>query len=1091
MKRTSTILRFGSAVLLTLFAALTAQADYQSTVLSQNPAGYYRLSETVQPQVAIATNTGSLGASANGSYISLPALNLPGPFAGSVSVGLDGTAQYVSTPWVAGLNPDIFSVEIWANPSQVPKFAYLASSVHIASPRSGWYLAQDDGSTFGFGSAWVVRMFNTNASTQTITLHATNSTPGVWTHLVLTYDGTTATLYTNGVVADSGNPTKNSAGLGYVGNVDSVFTVGCRSSLNFFWPGQVAETALYGGSLSASRVSSHYAAGINTPASYSSTVLADSPVLYHRYQAPAQAPTANQGTLGSAGNGLFLADAKAGVAGPTSPVYPGFEAANKGAAFTGSGGAVRLPPFNFNTNTVTISGWVNASNAQAVGAGIVVSDAGTTYAGLTIDAVDGALGLGYVWNNDANSYNWRPTADAGLAQLPDSNWAYVALVVDPTKAVIYLAISNNPASFTSVTNFLVHVNQSFDGPTLIGTDAGTYSFNGAIDEVAIWNRSLGSGELYSQYASAVGGIGPIVFSGPTNPDQPIVAGDTLTLSVDAGGTPNLSYQWRSNGVPIPSATSRVYTKSNFSIAADSSSYDVIVANSFGSATSGVAVVTGQLATAPVIISGPISRTLYPGGLLNLNVVATGGGLTYQWKRSNTNLPGATASSYVVSSATTNDAGSYTVSVTNSLGGTNLGPAVITVPVLVSNTYAAVIDAEAPDAWWRLDDTSVSTGSVLFDALGRHDGTYTNLGGLTAGNPGAITGGIAGTAATFSGDGSYGSVPFFASLSNPKLTLELWGKQSTVANNATAASSFDQNGNGFGIGTGSYWIGVNGGGNFGSAPGGASAGNESYDSTIRPNQWVHLVIIYGNSGNPTFPYQIYINGKSDGFIWGNSGTGLNGIKPFIIGGKGTGLASILDHYFIGSVDEVAFYGKALTATQIQAHYAAAFFGVPPSFTSQPLSQNAFAGENVTFSATAVGAPTITLQWKKNGVNIAGQTNSSLTVSNVYYGSADTYTVTATNPFGSLTSSGATITVNYPPVFANLTNGLVLHLTFDTDYSDSSGHANNGTVVGAPTLVAGKIGSKALSVSTDTTNSIYNYVSLGSPSDLLFGSNVNFS
>ncbi|MEO6034369.1 MAG: hypothetical protein ABIQ35_03855, partial [Verrucomicrobiota bacterium] len=124
-------------------------------------------------------------------------------------------------------------------------------------------------------------------------------------------------------------------------------------------------------------------------------------------------------------------------------------------------------------------------------------------------------------------------------------------------------------------------------------------------------------------------------------------------------------------------------------------------------------------------------------------------------------------------------------------------------------------------------------------------------------------------------------------------------------------------------------------------------------------------------------------------------------------------------------------------------------------------------------------------------IAGQTNSSLTVSNVYYGSADTYTVTATNPFGSATSSGATITVNYPPTFANLTNGLVLHLTFDTDYSDSSGHANNGTGVGAPTLVAGKIGSKALSVSTDTTNSIYNYVSLGAPSDLLFGSNVNFS
>ena len=40
----------GGAIILAMFAALPARADtYQSTVLAQNPAGYWRLNETTQP----------------------------------------------------------------------------------------------------------------------------------------------------------------------------------------------------------------------------------------------------------------------------------------------------------------------------------------------------------------------------------------------------------------------------------------------------------------------------------------------------------------------------------------------------------------------------------------------------------------------------------------------------------------------------------------------------------------------------------------------------------------------------------------------------------------------------------------------------------------------------------------------------------------------------------------------------------------------------------------------------------------------------------------------------------------------------------
>jgi hypothetical protein len=151
-----------------------------------------------------------------------------------------------------------------------------------------------------------------------------------------------------------------------------------------------------------------------------------------------------------------------------------------------------------------------------------------------------------------------------------------------------------------------------------------------------------------------------------------------------------------------------------------------------------------------------------------------------------------------------------------------------------------------------------------------------------------------------------------------------------------------------------------------------------------------------------------------------------------------------------------------------------------------------GQNVTFTAELSGAPTIAYQWEKNGVSLAGQTNSSLTISNVTYSSAKAvYALLATNAFGSALSSNVSITVYVPPTWVNLTNDLVLHLTFDGNYNDTSGRGNNGTPVGSPTFVAGKIGGQAVEVSTDTTNAVYNYVTLGTPSDFTFSSNVDFS
>jgi hypothetical protein len=82
----------------------------------------------------------------------------------------------------------------------------------------------------------------------------------------------------------------------------------------------------------------------------------------------------------------------------------------------------------------------------------------------------------------------------------------------------------------------------------------------------------------------------------------------------------------------------------------------------------------------------------------------------------------------------------------------------------------------------------------------------------------------------------------------------------------------------------------------------------------------------------------------------------------------------------------------------------------------------------------------------------------------------------------------------PTHLNIPEGLMVHLKFDGNYQDSSGRANHGTAQGAPQITAGKVGSGAVRCSTvlaDGTVSEANFVSLGTPADLQFGSSSSFS
>ncbi|MEK7780717.1 MAG: immunoglobulin domain-containing protein [Verrucomicrobiota bacterium] len=85
---------------------------------------------------------------------------------------------------------------------------------------------------------------------------------------------------------------------------------------------------------------------------------------------------------------------------------------------------------------------------------------------------------------------------------------------------------------------------------------------------------------------------------------------------------------------------------------------------------------------------------------------------------------------------------------------------------------------------------------------------------------------------------------------------------------------------------------------------------------------------------------------------------------------------------------------------------------PSITSQPSNQVVAANSSVTLSVAAIGTEPLRYQWLFGGGVLINATNSSLTLSNVTFANQGGYSVIITNDYGSVTSSVAVLTVEYP-------------------------------------------------------------------------------
>jgi len=197
------------------------------------------------------------------------------------------------------------------------------------------------------------------------------------------------------------------------------------------------------------------------------------------------------------------------------------------------------------------------------------------------------------------------------------------------------------------------------------------------------------GSVTSTVAVLVVVVPPSVTSQPQN--QSVIAGHSATFSVTASGTLPINYQWSFNDATIAGATGNSYTIGNAQ-ATNAGRYFVHLSNTAGATDSSNAVLT---VIVPVNIAAqPQNHTNRTGESVSFSVAATGSApLGYQWRKGDINLAndnrisGATNSTLTINNLQVDDAGLYSVLVSNAAGSVPSSSASLTIQVPCASVSA--------------------------------------------------------------------------------------------------------------------------------------------------------------------------------------------------------------------------------------------------------------------------------------------------------------------------------------------------------------------------------------------------------------------
>ena len=498
---------------------------------------------------------------------------------------------------------------------------------------------------------------------------------------------------------------------------------------------------------------------------------------------------------------------------------------------------------------------------------------------------------------------------------------------------------------------------------------------------------------------------------------------------EVGGT-DLGFQWSFNGSTLAGATTSTYTIPN-ALSNNIGFYTIVASNSYGAVTS--APIPLSLVVTPVILSAPQELTIAPGDPASFTVLARGGQpLSYQWLFNGNPIADATSNTFSIASATTNDAGSYQVQVSNTFSTVETPAAVLTVyagPITNNMVVHLTFDGTYADSSGRGNDAS-PVNSPTFEPgfLGMAIHTMNN--GVPDGAP-SINNYVTLNSPVdlnFGSDYAGNSLDF---------SVSFWVKifaqnddQSFIGNKDWNSGSnpgwiIDTEGDGMKWNYRDDAINI---------PGVGSSRRDSPHAApqLEDGGWHHVLVTFARHSVGT----IYVDGAvanvanlapDPGEIGGSIDTSGLGFSVDI-GQDGTG------HYTDGGsashvdmlVDDLAIWQRVLNSHEALGIFNAGLnsntvdqastssVGAAPVIQVQPQDLNGTPGETVSFYAGALGSPILSYQWFFGITNLVNATNSTYTVSNVQANLAGGYSVVVSNSYGAATSRVATLTYVPAPI-----------------------------------------------------------------------------
>jgi hypothetical protein len=202
---------------------------------------------------------------------------------------------------------------------------------------------------------------------------------------------------------------------------------------------------------------------------------------------------------------------------------------------------VSIPALNLNTNVVSIIMWINPNEIQSNTPGLFYCRTSGTTAGFGF-AGGNSGALGYNWGDNAATYNYN----SGLVPLV-SNWNLVGMVLTSTNTTFFCYNTNTQTQVVqTVANTAI---EPWDGIANIGNDmfnsAGLRQFDGAIAEVAIFNKALTVDQINYLWETADGvALGPVFSQAPTSATANWVnEGGSPAYTATVVNGPNLGITW--------------------------------------------------------------------------------------------------------------------------------------------------------------------------------------------------------------------------------------------------------------------------------------------------------------------------------------------------------------------------------------------------------------------------------------------------------------------------------------------------------------------------------------------------------------------